>query len=353
VVRPGLGPLLLATAAWVLLSGCLAAAASGPAGREPGAAEPAAAELPALPPWRVAYTDLSGANVAVWMLHAAALGRAHGLDVLLVQRTEREAYAALAAGEIEAVVGSGAAALVALADGVELAIVAGLVNVSPYRLMVAPGVAEFEGLRGVRLGVGRPHSAQEVATRAALDLLRLAPGEEVSLLQIGSAAERFAALEAGVVHGAAVVPPDTVLLERLGFLTLVDLAARGAESPSTQVSVAARLVQEEPERVQRFVNALLEAIALVKREPALAKRVLRHYLYTDDPAALDATYALFGERLLARAPFPAERALRQTWTKLAEQGIASGPRPLDPVVQRRFVQAAVDSGLLGRLYDGR
>jgi ABC-type nitrate/sulfonate/bicarbonate transport system substrate-binding protein len=349
VVRPGLVPLLLAAAAWVLLAGCLAAAASGPAGREQGALEPA----PAASPWRVAYTDLSGANLAVWMLHAAALGRSHGLDVLLVQRTEREAYAALAAGEIEAVVGSGAAALVALADGVELAIVAGLVNVSPYRLMVAPGVAEFDGLRGVRLGVGRPHSAQEVATRAALDLLRLAPGEAVSLLQIGSAAERFAALEAGVVQGAAVVPPDTVLLERLGFVTLVDLAARGAESPSTQVIVAARLVQEEPERVQRFVNALLEAIALVKREPALAKRVLRYYLYTDDPAALEATYALFGERLLARAPFPAERALRQTWAKLAEQGSAAASRPLDPVVQRRFVQAAVDGGLLGRLYDGR
>jgi len=352
VVRPGL-VLVLLVAGCTVLGGCLAAVASGPPGPEASATGTVPITPTPLPAWRVAYTELTGANLALWMLYAADLARAHGLAVTLEQRSEREAYAALAAGEIEAVVGSGTAALVALAEGTDLTVVAGLVNVSPYRLMVAPGIEGANALRGLRLGVGRPNSAQEVATRAALDLLHLLPGEEVPLLPIGSAAERFAALEAGVVQGAAVVPPDTVLLERLGFVTLIDLLARGAESPNTQVVVAGHLVREEPERVQHFVDALLEAIALVKREPALAKRVLRYYLYTDDAAALEATYALFGDRLLARTPFPAERALRQGWAKLLDQGSVPASPPATTFIQRRFVQAAIDSGLVGRLYDGR
>lgn len=353
MARPGPVLLFLAAVCACLAVGCLATTVTGSEARERATLEAMPTEAAALPSLRVVYTEYTGANIAVWMTHAADLFRKHGLDVTLAQRNETGAFEALANDEVEVVVGSGTAALAAAAAGTGLYFVAGLVNTSPYRLMVVPGIEDPADLRGVRLGVGRPHSAQEEATRAALQALGLTPGDDVPLLQIGSAAERFAALEAGVVQGAAVVPPDTVLLARLGFQTLVDLQVRGAEAPSTQVVVAERLVREDPERVQRFVDALLEGIALAKHEPALAKRVLRYYLYTDDEAALDATYALFVERLLSRTPFPPERALRQGWTRLVEQGSVAEPRPVATLIQRHFVQAAIDSGLLGRLYDGR
>src|SRR5581483_11169755 len=193
----------------------------------------------------------------------------------------------------DVVVGNGAAALVAAAGGADLRFVAGLLNSFPYRLLVDAAIESPADLRGGRLGVGRPGSASDVATRLALRDLGLEPGQDVQLLQVSAAQERQAALENGAIQGAAVVPPETVFLERLEFHTLLDFGLVGAEGPNRQVIVAPRLVQERPMLVQRLVDALVEATALAKRDRALTRRVLAEYLRVDDAAALDATYDLF------------------------------------------------------------
>ncbi|HLH25519.1 MAG TPA: ABC transporter substrate-binding protein [Chloroflexota bacterium] len=304
---------------------------------------PAPSPLPAL---RVVFTERDAGNVMLWVAYGLGLFRQHGLEVTLTQEPDRAALDELVAGQTDVVVGNGASALVAAAGGADVRFVAGLLNSFPYRLLVDPAVETPADLRGGRLGVGRPGSASEVATRLALRELELEPGKDVQLLQVSAAQERQAALENGAILGAAVVPPETVFLERLDFHSLLDFGPVGAEGPARQVVVAARLLQERPTLVQRFVDTLVEATALAKRDPAVARRVLAEYLHVSDDAALDDTYDLFVRQLAPRAPYPATAGSISRFLPLLAD-TDPDTATLDPIrlSDRHFVQQALDNGL--------
>jgi NitT/TauT family transport system substrate-binding protein len=342
------GRVLLGLFPLLLLVSCTATAVSAPAAVNPAPRLARTAPSSAAVDLRIAFTETSGGNVALWVAEAAGLFQQHQLAVTVDRQLDTAALSALATGGLDVVVGAAAPAVLAAAEGQDLRFVAGLVNQYPYRLMVAPEVQGLADLRGKRLGIGRSGSASETATRLALRLLRLEPGTDVTLLQIGSPAERLAALENGAIQGAAVVPPDSVELASLGFHELLDLTSLDADAPVNQVVVTARLVREEPRAVDRLVRALMEATSLARRDRELTTRVLAQHLGTSDPLALDATYDLFVQHLAQRAPYPAP--LRDLLRELAD----SHPRTtaLDPavLVDRSFVQQAVDAGALIQLY---
>jgi NitT/TauT family transport system substrate-binding protein len=338
---PGLLPLLV-------LASCTATAVSAPATVNPAPEQPRVLPTAAAVDLRITFAETYGGNVALWVAEAAGLFQKQQLAVAIERQPETTALSALAAGSLDVMVGAAAPAVLAAANGQDLRFVAGLVNQYPYRLMVAPEVQGRDDLGGKRLGVGRGGSVSEAATRLALRLLRLEPGTDVTLLQIGSPAERLAALENGAIQGAAVVPPDSVELASLGFHEVLDLTSLDADAPVNQVVVAARLVREQPRAVDRLVRALMEATALARRDRELTRRVLAQHLGTSDPVALDATYNLFVLQLAQRAPYPA--VLRDLLREIAD----GQPRvaALDPavLVDRSFVQQAVDAGLLIQLY---
>jgi NitT/TauT family transport system substrate-binding protein len=343
---PRLAPLLAPLALWA----CTAVVSPAPAASDTALLSPGGEALASL---QVALTEAHGGNAVLWVAEAAGVFRQHRLDVALERRSMAAALRALANGELAVVVGSGAAALIAAATGTEVRLVAGLVNQSPYRFMVDPSIEGTADLRGARLGSGAPGSTTDLATRFVLRELRLEPGKDVTLLQIGSAAERLAALANGAIQGAVVAPPDTAALERLGFLTLLDLTALGVDDPHYQVIVSAALSAEQPAVVQRFVYALIEATALAKRDRGLTKQVLREHLPSADEPALDETYELFVQRLAPQVPYPAAKGMQHVLPVLLE----SEPRvsAVDPalLLDPSFVQRAVDTGLVARLYGGR
>ena len=121
-----------------------------------------------------------------------------------------------------------------------------------------------------------------------------------------------------------------------------------ADAPVNQVVVPARLIREEPRAIDRLVRALMEATALARRDRELTKRVLAQHLGTSDPLALDATYDLFVQQLAQRAPYPA--ALRDLLRELADGHRARRGAGSAVLIDRSFVQQAVDAGVLIQLY---
>jgi ABC-type nitrate/sulfonate/bicarbonate transport system substrate-binding protein len=169
-------------------------------------------------------------------------------------------------------------------------------------------------------------------------------------VQIGSSAERAAALENGAVYAAILAPPDSTVLEHQGFTTLREINVATTDDPSGQVVVAGWLVRDEPVLVQRLVNALIEATALAKREPELAKRVLRQYLRIEDEAAIDQAYEAFVQKGAPREPFPAVVAIRRAMQALAAgEGGVRVPET-SAVVDSGFVQQAADTGFIYHVY---
>jgi ABC-type nitrate/sulfonate/bicarbonate transport system substrate-binding protein len=298
----------------------------------------------------VAFTDWYAGNLVLWLADSLDLFGKHGIDATVSQRAETSALAALAANDLDVVVGAGLPSLVAAATGADVKVIAGLVQVHPFRLMAAPAIQGPGDLRGTRLGVNRHHSGLEAATRYVLAEFQLDAGTDLVLVQIGSSSERLAALENGAIQAAVLAPPDTSVLERQGFTTLRELDVPSVDDASSQVVVAGRLVRDRPQVVQRFVDALIEATAMAKRDPDLAKRVLRQYLLVDEEVALDDTYEQFVRKGTAREPYPAAGAIRRTLRTLTTADPAL--RPIDPtrVIDASFVQHAVDAGFVDRVY---
>jgi NitT/TauT family transport system substrate-binding protein len=346
VTRPGRWLLLLA----LLLAFPLAACAAAVASTAPASAPPAVVPTPEpLPTVRMAFTERYGGNATLWLTYATGLFRRHGVEVTLMQASDRAGFGALAAGEVDAVVGSGAPALAAAAAGTHLQFIAGLVNQLPHRLMLAGGADAPTEWRGLRLGTGRPGSPADLALRVALSELGVDPDQDVTLIQIGSVSERQAALENGVIQGAAVVPPEATLLARRGFYTAVDLAQTSREFANSQLVVRAQLARERPAVVQQVVDALVEGAALAKRDRALTKRVLAEYLEIADEQALDETYTFFVQQLAPRVPYPATAGLRRLQALLADGDPAIAALDPTALVDARFVRRALDSGLVSRV----
>jgi ABC-type nitrate/sulfonate/bicarbonate transport system substrate-binding protein len=354
VTRPGRW--LLAGLSIGALVGCRAVAASTPVPPSGHSAAGVATQLatptaePGSHPLRLAYVDRDAGNAAVWIAQAAGLFRKNELTPTVVELSDRAALDALATGTVDVLVGPGSAALAASAAGRDVRVVAGLVNAPTARLLVHSSIELPNDLRGTRLAVGRPGSVSDIAARYALRELRLEPGKEVGLLQIGSASERQAALENGAVQAVAVPPPESVALERIGLTSLFDLWGTGGELAISQVLVPAALAQEQPGLVQRVVDSLVEAIALAKRDRAFAKRVLAEHVTPADDLALEDTYELFLVQLGPRVPYPTTEGLRRLVPLLAATDPRAARIETEALVDRAFVQRAVDRGLIAQLY---
>src|SRR3989442_922750 len=75
-------------------------------------------------------------------------------------------------------------------------------------------------LKGKAVAVSRVGSSSDFATRYALDKYGLVPTKDVSILEIGTQPDRFAALESGRIQGVMLEVPLTLQAKKMGFRVL-------------------------------------------------------------------------------------------------------------------------------------
>lgn len=148
----------------------------------------------------LSYAAPGGAN-SIWNI-AKEIGayKKRGLDaeVVYIGSTTLSATALLSGHTQTGMVAGNGVVNTAVAGG-EMVLVAGFVNVLDYELVAQPSINSAEALKGKSVGISRFGSVTDVAARAFLAELRLRPGEDVTLRQVGGAAERAAAFTQGAV----------------------------------------------------------------------------------------------------------------------------------------------------------
>src|SRR5262249_2764218 len=148
------------------------------------------------------------------------------------------------------------------------------------------------------IGISRFGSSSDVATRLALRRLGLDPDRDVSFIQVGSLQERFAAMQAGNIHGGLASPPQPLTLRRLGFTSLLDLASTGDVSLNNTGYAMESWLRANEAIAQTFASAMVEAIHYAKTHPELTQRVIARYLKLDDPEAAVEAYDFYVTRHL-------------------------------------------------------
>jgi NitT/TauT family transport system substrate-binding protein len=328
----------------------IAAACAAPAPSQTSAAQQSAASPTAAGPidMVVSYSNLSTDQWPVWIALDEGLFARHGLNVDLRLLESSTGVAALLTGETQAAIIGGSEVMSAAAEGAELAIVGDLSRTFSFRFMARPEVRTPQDLRGQRVGVSRFGSSSDIATRVALQKLGFTPGQDIEVVQVGSLTARMQALESGAIQGAVAMPPETTRLAQMGNHVLFDLSDLGLPAATAVMAVRRADLTARRPMLQAFVDAMVEAIALQRRDPERAQAVLGRWLKTDDRAALAEAWSFYVEKVLAPIP-RIEVAQLETGREFLS---AQSPRlaQYDPqqLIDNSLVDSAVARGLAGQ-----
>jgi ABC-type nitrate/sulfonate/bicarbonate transport system substrate-binding protein len=304
---------------------------------------PATQPARALTPVSVSMAQLSGSFLPNYVALDAGLYEQNGLAVSQAVAESTSSMASLLSGQITFAESGGPELVNAVGGGADLLAVACLVPVYPYRLEVAPTVKTAEDLRGTKVGITNFGSTIDIATRLCLTRLGLDPTNDVTLLPLASVSARTAALLSGQIAAGLSQPPDWLVLEAQGFHSLFDMAAAGLATAVVTVIAQRSFVNANRDVVQRYVDALVQALAKEKNDREFTIGEIQKLLKYDDPQGLASTYEYYSKEVHPQLPYPDVAQFEQA-VKGAQNANARELK-IDTVIDRSFVQSAADRGL--------
>jgi NitT/TauT family transport system substrate-binding protein len=155
----------------------------------------------------------------------------------------------------------------AVLAGLPVRIVMSAMDGSDHYLVTSPSVKRVEDLKGKNFGIssfgGTPHSE-------AITILRkhgMNPEKDVTFLQIGGSASRFAAMESNAVQAAMLVPPFNNFAKKRGFNQLLSFNEI-MNIPLGGLSVHAQKLKEKPDEIVRMIKAVLKASDYIRNRKA-------------------------------------------------------------------------------------
>jgi len=318
-----------------------AACGGGPATTAPQAQAPGV--LPCCTKVSVAYSNISGDDLSLWVTFEAGIFKKHGLDVSLQYiNGGAQTAAALVSNSVNIAQFGGGEVLGAVAGGADLVMIAQLAPVYPYKLYVAKGINTIADLKGKSVGISNAGGSSDIATRDALTKNGLDPDKDVNLVAVGSHSNRTAALLTGAIAAGLDDPPGDSKLVKAGLKALIDLAGQKIPAANTAAAVQRSYLNANKNVLQAYIDALVEGIAYQNKNKDFTIGVLKKYFKLNDAATLDSAYEFFVKEVTPAYPFASPEQLTTSVAILAKKNPKVKDVDLNTVIDRSFVQSAQD-----------
>ena len=326
--------LALCVATLVLAAACGGTAvAPSPSPTVGGTSSPTATPKPSPFSLVVSYSNLIGDELPLWATKEGGFFEQNALTVADLQNiASAQGVPAVIANQVQVAQVGGSEVLSANAEGGDLVVVAQLAGVYPFVLEVAADIKTMNDLKGKKIGVSTVGSSSDIATRAALKRMGLDADKDVTIIAVGSAAQRTAALLAGS-------------LEDKGFHVLYDLASQKLPSANTSVVVTRSFLNANKAVVQRYVDSLVQGIKKLKADRPFGIDVLKKYFKSTDDNAMGATYDFYAQLVTATQPFAKPEMFADAQTILGAKSDKVKAYDVTKMLDTSFVQSAVDRGL--------
>lgn len=296
------------------------------------------------------YISVSpGSSSIIWVAKDARLFEKHGLDatIIFISGSVRGIQSILA-GEILIGEGGGPGLASARLAGGDVVAIAGNVNVLPYYLVAQPSIKKPEDLKGKIGGNHIAGTTAEFALRVGLKKLGLDPLKDVNLRVIGGSLDRMIALEKGIVNFTVVTEPGKAMAEKLGFPTVVDMAALQIPFPQNGVYTSTRFIREHPDTVRRYMRAYVEAIHFYKTRKEETIKIAQKYSRLDDRKAQEETWQ-WHTRYIPDAPYPPLDGYQLVLQDMAATNPKAAQANAKDYIDTRFVKELEDSGFIKNL----
>jgi NitT/TauT family transport system substrate-binding protein len=275
----------------------------------------------------------------------AGIFRQNGLNVELSYVESSKGMAALIAGEVQAVVIGSPETVSAAAAGADVVALTTTSPVYPYLLQVPASIKTIEDLKGKQVGISSLGSTSDIATRVALRKAGLDPNKDVTIVAVGSSANRIAAMETNAIQGGLAFLPDSLVLEAKGFHTLVDMTTLDAHWTQGSDVFMRSYVNANRGVAQKYVDSIVQSIVRIKKDKAYATSIMKKYEKIDDQQILDVTYDYYTQKVLQTLPYPKTDQFADSKAVLGETIESIRNLDLARVVDEAFVKNAAERGV--------
>lgn len=295
-------------------------------------------DLHAQPLAKLRVANIGGTSDHIQIAINHGIYKKHGFDVENIQvGSSATVVQSLIAGEVQFAHVGAVPVVSAVANGIDLKIIAVFMNKFNYVMVTLPELQRPQDLKGKTLAISRFGSGDEFATREALRRWGLDPDKDVRLLQVGLTMARMAALQGKHVQASLLSPPQIVEIQRLGLHLLADLTDLDVEYAHYTLATRGGLIVENRPLVERFMRAYVEGIRFHRTHPEAVIPYLRKFSRQND-AELKVTYENLRKRI-REEPVPTPGGLQTIIRSLTSQK----EKELDP---RRVIDTSFFPGAL-------
>jgi NitT/TauT family transport system substrate-binding protein len=250
------------------------------------------AESLAQAPERVLITHSSESISITPLIYGIEKGlyRKEGIDLQFrVLRGELAVSSIVGGKDVDFMYGAGTA-ITAAVRGLPMKVVSHDFKSLLFYLIGNPRVQSGQDLKGKKVAVASLSGTGALATRASLRALGIDPDRDVTLIVIGAASVRMAALEAGSVEAAIMPVPWNFRLTQKGFKELI-FTGKILTQPLTGLATSRERVDKQPEQVKKMLRGFLRSLKAVKEE----KKDVMEFIgrrFSLDPATAEATHKI-------------------------------------------------------------
>lgn len=304
---------------------------------------------PAADRLRISYSGPSISNALLWVSKEGNVFEKNGLDVEVIYLAGSLGQSALIAGETQFAVYTGLLMTPARLQGADVTMIASFLDHLLSRLVVRPEIRSAADLRGKRLGITRFGTASDFGMRLMVSKLGLNPDTDVSILQIGDNPTRLVALQAKSIDGAIFDPPEYRKAVEAGGHVLFNLEEAITPYQHAGLVTTRKFINSRPDITRRVVKSIVEGAALVRKEPAIAKRALSARLHLKDGRELEETYQLLNAFTRPK-PYPSLDGFRAILSSLTNRMPAAKAGDPKDFFEPKFIGELDQSGYIDSLY---
>ena len=302
-------------------------------------------------PYKVVYTfgGLNERSGILWVARDAGIFHKYGIDPTIVNvRNAQVGMSALAGGETHFHVGSATGTSIgAMAGGLDLAYIAGLINRLDGAFMVNPSIKSPSDLRGKKIGVQSIGGGVWMFSMLALEHWGLNPERDnIQFRIIGDQSVLAQAITQNIIDGGYLGYAYGAQLERQGYRMLGDLMKMGIPYQGLGMIAKRSLIDRTPEIPERTLRAMVEAIAYINNSANKATvvktltRELRLSKVEDAQAGYEMMRTLFDKKI-----YPNVDGLRNVVRLLGKSSESIRKLKVEDIIDDRIVRKLEKEGL--------
>ena len=300
----------------------------------------------------IGYASPSGVMTPLFVAQEQGLFKKHGLGVkelLLLRGTGPAAAQMLVAGTAP-IAALGGALVEGALRGANIAYIASTSNHFIFSIYSRANIARPEDLKGKIVAVDAKGGSIELATIVALKQFGLTLGKDVNSVYLGGPVPQLGALEKGIVDATTLSAPTTLRAKKMGYKELIDIGALKLSYIHTAIGVNRAFAKSNPDSVEAFLKAYIEAIKITRQEPDLALKAIARYTKIAEPAALKVTYETFLPAFQEPVPYVSRDSV-QAVLNFSSSGEAKAQRAED-FIDHSFLKKIEGSSFVKKLYGG-